>query len=124
MLAYAGTDISSRWFDICVLVEDQKHSRQFENSRNGLRQCILWLESLGVTNLKNLKLVLEPTGRYGELVAEYFYGRKTRVFQAQPFMFHRYAESIDMRGKSDMKDAFALAQYCKERWQKLREWSL
>jgi transposase len=119
MKIYAGTDISSRWFDICVLINDQSIHKQFENSRSGIGSCIKWLESLGI---KELDVALEPTGRYGELVAEYFYRRKYRVLQVHPYMFSRYAQSLDMRGKSDFKDTAALAQYCKERGEKLQEW--
>jgi transposase len=119
MKTHAGADISARWFDICVVYSDQAIHQRFDNNRPGLRSCIKWLESLGI---KNLDIAIEPTGRYGELVAEYFFRRKHRVLLAQPFMFHRYAESLDMRGKSDYKDALALAKYCKERGDTLREW--
>jgi transposase len=122
MLVQAGTDISARWFDVCLIIEEQEFHRQFENSRAGLRQCILWFESLGIRDLQCVRMVMEPTGRYGELVAEYFYRRKVAIRLAQPFMFHRYAESLDMRGKSDFKDSFSLARYCLERWKKLRDW--
>jgi len=114
-----GADISARWFDICVIVEGQPIHRRFDSNKAGLQRCICWLESLRVSELE---IAIEPTGRYGELVAEYFLRRKHRVLQVQPFLFHRYAESLDMRGKSDYKDAFALAQYCHERGAKLRAW--
>lgn len=119
MKTQAGADISCRWFDIAILLEDRTVHRRFDNTSDGLRACLKWLESLGI---KHLEIALEPTGRYGELVAEYFYRRKHRVLLVQPFKFHRYAESLDMRGKSDYKDAFALAQYCRERGEKLRSW--
>jgi len=119
MKTKGGADISARWFDICVIVKDEGRHRRFDSNKTGLQKCITWLESLGVTDLE---IAIEPTGRYGDLVAEYFLRRKYRVLQVQPFLFHRYAESVDMRGKSDYKDAFALAQYCQERGSKLRDW--
>jgi len=119
MKTQAGADISGRWFDICVILESKPIHRRFDNSKAGLAACIQWLESLGI---KDLEIAIEPTGRYGDLVAEYFLRRKYRVLQVQPFLFHRYAESLDMRGKSDFKDAYALAQYCQERGAKLRTW--
>lgn len=115
----AGADISARWFDICILVDEAPIHRQFENSQTGLRQCLKWLETLGI---KRLQLALEPTGRYGELVAEWFHRRKHRVVLAQPFKFSRFAESIDMRGKSDFKDSYALSVFSKERGDKLQDW--
>src|SRR6185295_7659151 len=36
--------------------------------------------------------------------------------------FRRYAESLDMRGKTDRKDSIALSHYSKERGEKLLEW--
>lgn len=120
MKIHAGADISASWFDICVLIDERQIHQRFENSKAGMRACILWLEELGI---KELEIAIEPTGRYGELVAEYFLRRKGySVLQVQPLLFHRYAESLDMRGKSDFKDSLALAVYCKERGAKLRKW--
>ena len=119
MIVHAGVDISAQWFDICVIVEEKPILRRFENSKPALRQCVTWLEQLGITELE---VALEPTGRYGELVSEYFFRRKYRVRQVNTLMFSRYAESLDIRGKTDAKDCLALAYYCKERSDKLRLW--
>ncbi len=119
MIVHAGVDISARWFDICVLHGEKPKHRQFENSKSGLSQCIKWLEGLGV---KELEIALEPTGRYGELVAEYFRARKCKVFQVNTLKFSRFAESLDIRGKSDPKDSQGLAVYLRERRHQLHEW--
>lgn len=116
---HAGADVSARWFDLCVLCDDKPIHRRFDNSNQGLQQCVQWLSSM---KIQTLEIVLEPTGRYGEAVAEFFYRRKYRVRLVQPFKASRFAESLDMRGKSDFKDAYSLAVYSKERGNQLREW--
>jgi transposase len=119
MLVPAGCDVAARSFDICVLFKNQVLRNHFENSREGLEECIKWLNSF---DIKRLQLVLEPTGRYSDLIAQYFRMRRSRVLLAQPLMFRRYAESLDMRGKTDKKDAFALAKYSQERGETLHQW--
>lgn len=118
---HSGADISAKWFDLSLFDEEKNYLMRFQNSSKGLWEAIRWLESLGV-EVSKLKLALEPTGRYGELVAEYFYSKQATVLMVQPLKFSRYSESVDMRGKSDAKDARALAQYCRERGDKLRPW--
>lgn len=118
---HAGADISAQWFDLCLINESQIHRRRFQNSRTGLGECVKWLESFGV-EIDRLQLALEPTGRYGELVAEYFHLKQSTVLSVQPLMFSRYCQSLDMRDKSDSKDAIALAHYCRERGTKIRQW--
>ncbi len=119
MKTHSGIDAAQKWFDICILVDGKPHRRRFANSREGLRECILWLSSFGIDKLD---LVMEPTGRYSDLIAEFFYRRKHRVCLVQPLKLRRFAESLDMRGKSDFKDSYALAVYSKERSQDLQEW--
>lgn len=116
----AGADISEPWFDICVLPPNGKAlSERFARNAHGLRACVKWLEENGI---QSIDLVIEPTGRYGEIVAEYFHKRKTRVFLAQPLKFSKYAESHEIRIRSDRKAAYLLAEYCKERSDKLPQW--
>lgn len=119
MIVHAGVDISARWFDICVLVDEQPTHRRFENSSLGMSECVRWIESM---NVDRLEIALEPTGRYGEAIAEYFYRRKHRVVQVNTLKFSRFAESLDIRGKSDHKDALALAIYSKERGRSVADW--
>lgn len=119
MIVHAGVDISARWFDICVLDRDKPIHRRFNNSKVGVRDCVKWLERF---EFSELEIVLEPTGRYGELVSEYFERRKFKVRQVNPLQLSRYAESLELRGKSDAKDSLALAFYSKERGHTLKLW--
>jgi transposase len=119
LVLYVGADISKAVFDVCVLMGGKPHFRQFENDFPGFRKALSWFQSF-VTD--KIELVFEPTGRYGERLAEFMHSRKCVVFQAQPFLFRRYAESLDMRGKSDHKDCLALARYGLERREVLMVW--
>lgn len=116
---FAGSDISAAYFDICLLNYDQVLRERFENNSKGIGHCIRWLKKSGS---QGMTIALEPTGRYGDLLAERLYKANFRVVFVQPFQFRRYAESVDIRGKSDWKDAYALALYAKERGDKLRDW--
>lgn len=119
MLIPAGADIGEQMFDICVFHNNRVLKGKFKNNQLGFRECHAWLRDQHVSQLQ---IVIEPTGRYGELLAESFHKKEHKVLLAQPYKFSRYAESIDMRTKSDGKDSFSLAQYSAERGSKLRQW--
>jgi|688.fasta_scaffold380608_1 transposase len=119
MIIPAGADIAERKFDICVLLKEKKLLGSFDNNQKGFASCFQWLQNAGV---KHMQLVIEPTGRYGERLAEYFHKKGNKVLLAQPLKFSRYAESIDFRIKSDAKDRIALAQYSLERGDQLQQW--
>ena len=118
-IAYVGIDIAARWFDVCTLLDGNEHRSQFENCFAGFERCIRWLESL---EAERIEVALEPTGRYGECLADFLYKNNCHVREVQPFKFRQYAESLDIRTKSDFKDAYALALYCKERGAQIRGW--
>lgn len=117
-VAYVGIDIASRWFDVCVLLDGKEHRSKFENCFAGFEKLIR-LENLAA---ERIEVALEPTGRYGESLAEFLHKNNWHVREVQPFKFRQYAESLDIRTKSDLKDAYALALYCKERGAQIREW--
>lgn len=118
-VAYVGGDVGAEWFDVCVLYGRKRSHQQFKNTAKGFQKCVRWLEGFGA---ERIRFVLEPTGRYAEKLEEYLIACGVVVLEVQPLMLRRYAESLDMRGKSDFKDAFALAMYCKERGPGLRPW--
>lgn len=118
-VAYVGIDIASRWFDVCILMDGKEHRSKFENCFAGFERFMRWLESL---EAERIEVALEPTGRYGELLAEFLHNNNCHVREVQPYKFRQYAGSLDLRTKSDLKDAYALALYCKERGAQIREW--
>jgi len=112
-VANVGNDVAKRWFDICVLLDDQPHEKRFPNTPLGCVQCVDWLSSFGADKIN---VVLEPTGRYSELIANYLFKQQSiTVYQAHPFRFDRFKNSLDFRIKADKKDAWALAVYAEER---------
>jgi transposase len=114
-----GIDIAAEKFDTAVMVGEDFHHKEFQNDESGFKAAFKWLKGY---EAERIVIALEPTGRYGELLSEYFFKRECRVLEVQPLMFSRFAESLDLRGKSDHKDCKALAVCGKERPEKLREW--
>lgn len=116
---FGGIDVSSEYFDVFLLNEKTPSPMRFDNNKSGFRHCLQWLKRVGVNKLT---IAFEPTGRYGDALAETLYRSGFALLQVQPFQFRKFAESLDMRCKSDAKDCIALAQYAKERADQLREW--
>lgn len=119
MLIPAGADIAEAKFDICIFFNEKVLRGCFRNNQRGFSDCSKWLKDEGINQLQ---LVMEPTGRYGDQLAEDLHKKGHKVLLAQPLKFSRYAESIDIRNKSDNKDSFGLAQYSAERGSKLEQW--
>ncbi|MBX9719964.1 MAG: IS110 family transposase [Candidatus Obscuribacterales bacterium] len=114
-----GADIASEWFDVCLMLDEKPQFRKFDNDFSGFTKALRWFQSFSPDSIE---LVLEPTGRYGEWLSEFMHANGVRVLQAQPLLLRRYAESLDLRGKSDHKDCLALCKYAHERGNKIREW--
>jgi transposase len=110
--AYVGIDVSKDQLDIFV-INGVKHSKRiFENNVAGIHKCSTYLDSIGAFIVK---VALEPTGRYGEALADKLSQRpNTTVFEINPLKIKRYASALNPREKSDEKDSIALAKFCKE----------
>jgi len=112
-IANVGNDIAKRWFDLCVIMGEKQIERRFPNNSSGCSECMVWLASLGADIFN---VVLEPTGRYSELIADYLFKQeRVAVYQVHPFRFNKFRESLDFRVGTDAKSAWALAVYAEER---------
>lgn len=111
-IVYIGIDVSKDQLDIHV-IDGKRHSKRlFENNLAGIHKCNTFLDSLGASVVC---VALEPTGRYGEALADKLAQRaNTKVFEVNPLTIKRYASSLHPREKSDEKDSIALAKFCKE----------
>lgn len=113
IIASVGKDVSKLCFDVHMLLGDKEYKRQFANNMSGLSACLKWLDSFEVDQFN---IVFEPTGRYSELLANYFSNRsKYRLFQENPRKISEYRKTIDFRSVDDQRAARVLALYADER---------
>lgn len=113
IIARVGMDIAAAKYNVWAIVGTRDARREFNNSPQGISECWTWLKKTGATHFH---IVLEPTGRYHELVAESFCRfPNCRVFDPNPKTLKDFAGSLDLRTKTDWKDAHAMAFYAKER---------
>lgn len=122
-VAKVGCDMAQRTFRLCILFGKEQREADFQNNVSGFLHARDWLKQ---SNARKFEIALEPTGRYGEPFADYFWSQKGfSVFYVQPEKFAKYAASRDTRTKSDRKDAIALAKYLcdADRNAQLSEWT-
>lgn len=119
-VTYIGCDMAKETFN-CVVLKDEHELRKIcDNSHAGFRQFLKWLRS---TVSGPIVIVLEPTGRYSEGLAEFLAKEANiTVLEVQPYKFRKYAQSLNMRIKSDWQDAYALARYGQERASEIKPW--
>jgi len=44
---FVGVDVSKKWIDVCVALEDQLLHEQFDNGNAGFRKMTSWLKQFG-----------------------------------------------------------------------------
>lgn len=112
-VASVGNDVGKTWFDVCVLLESEKHEHRFPNNSTGLKNCLKWLSSF---KADQFNVVFEPTGRYSEPFAKFFSNCPAiRLYQVNPRKISEYRDSIDFRTVDDKKSAGVLAMFAEER---------
>lgn len=111
-----GIDVSKTSLDIALLASDHFTSRVFSNDKDGVRRLLSWLKKKKV---KGCKLILESTGRYGDLVAQTAYERGYAVYMVNPSRIKHYAASQLKRAKTDKMDAKVIAHFGQSQRMKL-----
>jgi transposase len=105
-----GIDIAKQKFDVALLMSDERFQRhQFNNNAAGFEKLSAWLQERKV---ERVHACMEATGRYGEALALYLYGKGHTVSVVNPTMIHHYALSELRRNKTDRLDAEIIARYC------------
>lgn len=108
--AILGIDISKSKFDV-VLLRDKKHkSHCFHNSKKGFAKLIEWLLTFKVDKVH---ACMEATGFYGDALALFLYENNHDVSIINPFQIKSFGCSQLIRTKTDQKDAFVIAEFCK-----------
>jgi len=103
---YVGIDVAKDWFDVAIMGE--KHTRQFANTKKGIRELVRWM-----SQLKPKLIVVEATGGYEEALVLTLFEAGLPVALVSPQRVRQYARAKGRLAKTDPLDAQLLAEYGK-----------
>lgn len=119
-----GIDVSKDTIDCCIgsINSDQQmkfsKSKKFENNHKGFDDLLSWVQDQRKS--ANLDFVMEATGVYYENLAYFLDSENMKLSVLLPNMVKYYAKSINVKTKTDSKDAEVLCRFGLER--KLTYW--
>ena len=115
---FIGIDISKRYFDVAILIDQRTTSYVFENSRKGTNAFIRLLKNQKIP-LPNTLMCMEHTGVYGQLLITKLVEKQAYFCVEMPIQIIR---SIGVqRGKSDAVDAKRIAVYASKLYQPMEK---
>jgi transposase len=103
---FVGIDVAKDWLDVAVLGE--KRTRQFTNTKKGIRELVRWMNQL-----QPKLLVVEATGGYEEALVLELFEAGLPVALVSPQRVRQYARAKGRLAKTDPLDAQLLAEYGK-----------
>lgn len=111
---FIGCDVSKRTLDVAG--EPLSGSRKLliskvSNDRAGWHELTRWLERHWPDDRDNIVLVMEATGVYHLLAANYLHAAGFRVILCNPGRTSEYSRSQNRVNKSDAADAASLQRY-------------
>lgn len=121
-----GIDVSKDtfWATVTIKRQDQEFmhlkSKEFPNKLAGFASLESWIQELD-SELSELHFTMEATGVYYENLANYLYSKNYFVHVVLPNKAKKYAESLDVKSKTDKLDSKSLGQLGVER--KLKRWN-
>lgn len=101
---FVGIDVAKDWFDVAVLGE--KRTRQFANTKKGIRELVRWM-----SQLQPRLIVVEATGGYEEALVLALFEASLPVALVSPQRVRQYARAKGRLAKTDQLDAHLLAEY-------------
>lgn len=120
---FAGIDVSKKWIDVCVLINQEKsafHQERFEQSRQGFAELKKWLIKLTSSQVQHLLICIENTGLYDDAL---LYFLSDKGFTVCLENAARIKASIrDRRAKNDQLDARNIALYTLRHADELEIW--
>ena len=122
-----GIDIAKDTFAVAftVLLKGQaiKHigTKEFQNNKKGFEDFFNWCKKLQVGNIE-VGFTMEATGVYYESLAYYLFDKGVAIHVLLPNKVKKFAESLNIKSKTDKIDSKVLGQMGVERI--LDEWSL
>lgn len=106
-----GIDVSKKKLDVALLLENMKvRKKTFTNDLAGFQSLSQWVQH---HHKGSFHFCMEFTGVYDEAVAEYLFEKGHIVSRINAMAIKSFARSMLTRTKTDKKDAFIIAQYCK-----------
>ena len=113
---HAGFTTTNEEFEI-----SQKRPKMFKNNLSGYEEFLKWIEDCEVKNLP-MHFTMEATGVYYEGLAYFLKEKGKNVSVLLPNVAKKFAESLNIKSKTDKIDAKTLGQLGVER--SLPEWKL
>lgn len=99
-----GIDISKQTFDASYQLSNKWQSYSLDNNISGYQNLMEFLDPGDI-------LVMEASGPYYLLLANYFYSKGFKVVVVNPLVIKRYSQMRLYRAKTDKKDAQTIAEY-------------
>ncbi|RFP07927.1 MULTISPECIES: IS110 family transposase, partial [unclassified Duganella] len=109
--AAVGIDVSKKKLDIALLVNGKTKTKVLENSTEGHRALVDWLNKSKVS-LSVMHVCMEATGVYSEPVALALHQAGLVVSVVNPACIKGFGHSENIRNKNDAIDAGLIARYC------------
>ena len=97
-------------------------SKKFKNNPEGFKKFYLWVNSIFDDDDLPVHFTMEPTGVYYESLAYYLFEKEQIVHVVLPNKAKKFAESLNIKSKTDKLDSKALGRMGAER--KLDRWVL
>ncbi|MGP5571008.1 IS110 family transposase, partial [Pseudomonas helleri] len=121
MSSFVGVDIAKNTFDIATHLPNGKHKTKAKlaNDPKGFKEFEAWLDKHVEPSAL---IVMEATSVYHLALAEFVYNKGYRVCVANPATTSAFAGSELRRIKTDKSDAKLLADFAREKNEKLHSW--
>lgn len=114
-----GIDIAKKKFDVLLILDQKTLKKVFDNAPKGFKLLQGWLAGL---KIKRVHACLEATGPYSEPLAEFLFDHGHRVAMVNPLRIRSFADSDLKRNKTDPADARTIAEFCRAKKDRLRDW--
>jgi transposase len=106
-----GIDVSKKKLDVELLFNGKAKTKVIENSPTGHKQLIEWLGK-SKAPVVDMHICMEATGVYYERVALALHDAGLKVSVVNPACIKGYAQTENLRNKTDAVDAGLIARYC------------
>jgi transposase len=106
-----GIDVSKKKIDVEVLLNGKAKSKVLGNSPGAHQQLIDWLSKFKAP-LAEMHVCMEATGVYYEQLAFALHAAGLKVSVVNPACIKGFAQTENLRNKTDAVDAGLIARYC------------